>query len=353
MQQSEQKSAAGLIQRTHLLDVRNLRVQFNTRRGVVTAVHDVSFTLDPGETVCLIGESGSGKSVTGLSITGLLPSPHVSSGEVIFDGRNLLKLNDTQMRHVRGKEIAMVFQDAMSALDPVYSIGEQIIETMRAHETISRRAAWAAAVEMLNLVGIPDAAQRMYSLPHELSGGMKQRAVIAIALICQPRLLIADEPTTALDVTIQAQIIELLRNLQRQMGMALLFVTHDLGVVAEIADKVVVVYGGRVVEVADSKVIYTNPQMPYTRALIDLAPHVDRVQQAGTRLLAIPGSVPDPGIALPGCPFAPRCSYAIPECSVVSPELEEVSSNHHLRCLRWRELPPHQTAPGRGSVHAR
>jgi oligopeptide/dipeptide ABC transporter ATP-binding protein len=325
----------------HLLDVQNLRVQFNTRRGVVTAVHDISFTIDPGETLCLIGESGSGKSVTGLAVTGLLPPQRMLSGSVIFDGRNLLELGDAQMRRVRGKEIAMVFQDAMSALDPVYTIGDQIVETLRAHENIGHRAAWDAAVDMLGMVGIPDPKHRMHTYPHELSGGMKQRAVIAIALICQPRLLIADEPTTALDVTIQAQIVELLRSLQSQMGMALLFVTHDLGVVAEIADKVVVVYGGRVVESANSAVIYDSPKMPYTRALIDLAPHVDR-PRASKRLPTIPGSVPDPSIYFPGCSFAPRCSEARPECGFEVPALELAADRHLVRCMRWRELPIHQ-----------
>ncbi|EXL02378.1 MULTISPECIES: ABC transporter ATP-binding protein [Pseudomonadota] len=324
----------------HLLDIQNLRVQFTTRRGVVTAVHDMSFTLDPGETLCLIGESGSGKSVTGLAITGLLPKERVCSGSVLFNGRNLLDLGDRQMRRIRGKEIAMVFQDAMSALDPVHTIGKQIVETLMAHEDITYRAAWDASVEMLGLVGIPDPKQRMLSYPHELSGGMKQRAVIAIALICRPRLLIADEPTTALDVTIQAQIIELLRALQSRLGMALLFVTHDLGVVAEIADKVVVVYGGRVVEAAKAASIYESPRMPYTRALIDLAPHFDRPRPRGERLPAIPGSVPDPSVQLSGCAFAPRCSEAESRCTEIAPSLEEASARHLVRCLRWRDLAP-------------
>ena len=337
---SEQVASIDAVAARPLLEVRNLGVGFRTRRGLVTAVHDISFSLSPGETVCLIGESGSGKSVTGLAIAGLLPRDREGAGEILYDGRDLLKLGDAHMRQLRGKEIAMVVQDAMTALDPVYSIGEQIVETLLAHQSIGRRAARAAAIEMLDLVGIPDPVRRMDSFPHELSGGMKQRAVIAIAVICQPRLLIADEPTTALDVTIQAQIIALLRRLQQQLGMAMLFITHDLGVVAQIADKVVVVYSGRVVEAGEAGSIYHRPSMPYTRALIELAPHVDRAHTRGARLPAIAGTVPDPGQAPPGCAFAPRCPLAIAQCTAAMPPLLQVDAGHVVRCHRHEHLAP-------------
>ena len=323
-----------------LLAVKNLRVSFRTRRGLVTAVRDVSFSMNAGETLCLIGESGSGKSVTGYAITGLLPPGRLCAGEVRYDGQNLLDLPESHMRRLRGKAIAIGVQDAMSALDPVYTIGQQNTETLLVHDSIGRRAARGRAIEMLDRVGIPDARQRMDSYPGELSGGMKQRAVIAIALICGPRLLIADEPTTALDVTIQAQILELLRDLQRELGMALLFITHDLGVVAEIADRVVVAYGGSVVESAPVSAIYDTPRMPYTRGLLDLAPHVDRIRQPGARLAAIPGAVPDPRVTQQGCAFAPRCAEVRDLCRAVVPDLEQAAAGHAVRCLRWRELPP-------------
>lgn len=323
-----------------LLAVENLRVSFRTRSGLVRAVRDVSFTMNAGETLCLIGESGSGKSVTGYAITGLLPPSRLCSGEIRYGGQNLLDLPESRMRRLRGKEIAIVFQDAMSALDPVFTIGQQITETLLVHEPIGRRAARARAIEMLDRVGIPDARQRMDSYPGELSGGMKQRAVIAIALICGPRLLIADEPTTALDVTIQAQILELLRDLQRDLGMALLFITHDLGVVAEIADRVVVAYGGSVVESGPVSAIYDTPRMPYTRALLDLAPHVDRIRLPGARLAAIPGAVPDPRAPQQGCAFAARCPEVRGPCRTVPPDLEPAAADHAVRCLRWRDLPP-------------
>lgn len=327
--------------RGSLLYVRDLSTHFVGRRGIVRAVDGVSFEVRHGETVCLIGESGSGKSVTGLSLLGILPTQGRStSGTVIFNDRDLLALNESALRRIRGSEIAMVFQDAMTALNPVHTIGEQIVEVIRTHRSTRRREAWREAVAMLELVGMPDAERRMDSYPHELSGGMSQRAVIAVALACRPKLLIADEPTTALDVTIQAQILALIQQLQQQIGMAVLFITHDLGVVAQIADRVVVMYAGRIVEEGDVEAVLSQPLMPYTRALLGSIPRVDQPRDRSRRLGVIGGSVPDPASHSPsGCAFIPRCPDVQPSCNVM-PALEDtgLGADRRVRCGRWREL---------------
>lgn len=322
-----------------LLELRDLRTYFDTDSGVVKAVDGVSFHIARGETLAVVGESGSGKSVTSLSIMRLLPQPpaRFAGGEILFEGRDLLRATAAEMRHVRGNEIGMVFQEPMTSLNPVRTAGDQIAEAVVLHQGKSRAAAMRAAVEMLDLVGIPEPARRAQSYPHEMSGGMRQRVMIAMALSCTPKLLIADEPTTALDVTIQAQILDLLRKLKRELGMAILFITHDLGVVAEMADRVVVMYAGRAVEEGDVRDIFARPRMPYTTGLLASIPRVDRVGRKG-RLQAIPGTVPNPASLPPGCAFGPRCGFAEPACAASQPGLEDTGGGHMARCLRWREI---------------
>jgi peptide/nickel transport system ATP-binding protein/oligopeptide transport system ATP-binding protein len=316
-----------------LLSVANLTTAFRTGSGEAAAIEDISFDLQEGEILGIVGESGSGKSVTALTIMGLLPSPpaRVLAGSVTFLGQDLLRLSDTAMRRVRGPGIAMVFQEPMTSLNPVFTIGEQVMETIRAHEAMSQRALFARAVEMLEKVGIPSPAARMTDYPHQLSGGQRQRVMLAIALSCRPKLLIADEPTTALDVTIQAQILDLIMDLRDEFGMAIIIITHNMGVIAETADRVVVMYAGRVIEQAPVATLFDQPLHPYTRGLLSCVPTLD---QRKARLDAIPGTLPEPGRRPPGCPFAPRCPIAIPACAEALPPLATHASGHTAACIR-------------------
>ena len=330
-----------------LLDVRNLSVRFKTDAGVIPAVNDVSFTVRPGETLALVGESGSGKSVTSLAIMRLTPPPPraVIAGRVLFRERDgvmhdLLAMPEAEMRAVRGNEISMIFQEPLTSLNPVHTVGAQIVEAITYHERIGRKAALARAEELLALVGIPEPKKRLGSYPHHLSGGMRQRVMIAMALACNPSLLIADEPTTALDVTVQAQILELLQDLQRRNGMAIIFITHNLGVVAEIADRVMVMYAGRVVERGEVVPLLKRPLMPYTKGLLRSVPRMGWTEGARVPLAAIGGTVPDPAHLPTGCSFHPRCPYRDPpRCDARLPDLEDAGGGHDVRCLRWREIP--------------
>jgi oligopeptide transport system ATP-binding protein len=312
-----------------LLRVEHLTTRFFTRAGIVKAVEDVSFSLAPGETLGVVGESGSGKSVTALSIMRLVPDPpgKIVGGQIIFEGRDLLKLPSGEMRKLRGGDIAMIFQDPMSSLNPLLTVGRQIAESVMEHQKLSRKMAYTRAVEMLRLVGVPNPEKRVTSYPHEFSGGMRQRVMIAMALANNPKLLIADEPTTALDVTIQAQILDLIRALSREFHTAVIFITHDLGVIASIADRVVVMYAGRVAETGTISDIFYRPTHPYTHALLASIPRLD--QPRGQPLKPIPGSPPDLINVPPGCPFAPRCPNALPICRVQMPPLDAVGSEGH------------------------
>ncbi len=320
-----------------LLSVTNLTTAFATARGEITAIEDISLSLDEGELLGIVGESGSGKSVTALSILGLLPQPpaRVVGGEVRFGGEVLTRLSDSRLRRIRGPGIAMVFQDPMTSLNPVFTIGEQVMETIRAHERLPQRALYARALEMLEKVGIPSAARRMTDYPHQLSGGQRQRVMLAIALVCRPRLLIADEPTTALDVTIQAQILDLLLDLRDEFGMAIIIITHNMGVVAETADRVLVMYAGRIIEEAPVARLFDRPLHPYTRGLLECVPSLEQEHE---RLLAIEGTLPDPMRRPSGCRFAPRCRYAVPTCAAAVPPLAVFDSGHSTACIRVPEL---------------
>ncbi len=320
-----------------LLEVVDLETQFSTADGIARAVDGVSFTIDAGETLGIVGESGCGKSVTALSILRLVPSPvgRIAAGEIRYRGTNLLSLPDAEMRKIRGNEIAMIFQEPMTSLNPVFTIGDQIGESIRLHQKTGRKETRERAIEMLRLVEIPEPARRVDEYPHQLSGGMRQRVMIAMALSCNPKLLIADEPTTALDVTIQAQILDLLVGLQDRIGMALLLITHDLGVVAEQADRVAIFYAGRIVELASVVEIFTRPLHPYTRGLLDSLPKVGAPR--GTRLHAIPGA-PPPLTELPGgCSFRDRCPMAVADCARIDPRLEEKLPGHGVACIRAGE----------------
>lgn len=329
-----------------VLDVRNLTVKFRTPNGIITAVNDVSFCVGRGETVALVGESGSGKSVTSLGILRLTPAAPASqsSGQVLLraaDGtvRDLLALPEHEMRGLRGTAVSMIFQEPMTSFNPLHTIGAQIAEGIRVHRGAGKRAAFDRAAELLDMVGIPDARKRLLSYPHELSGGMRQRAMIAMALACDPDLLIADEPTTALDVTIQAQILELLQGLQQKTNMAMIFITHNLGVVAEIADRVMVMYNGRVVEKADVVPLFKAPRMPYTVGLLKSVPRLDLAGHRQGPLPAIPGNVPSPYRPAPGCSFEPRCAYSVAGlCDQRVPELENIDKDHWVRCVRWDKI---------------
>jgi len=331
-----------------LLQVRHLQTHFFTDAGLVKAVEDVSFTLNAGETLAVVGESGSGKSVTSLSIMGLIPNPpgRIVGGEILFRTRegpvvDLRKLPIKALRKLRGRDIAMIFQEPMTSLDPVFTVGAQIAEAAALHLGMNRHTARKRALDMLELVEIPAARQRIDEYPHQLSGGMRQRVMIAVALACNPSLLIADEPTTALDVTIQAQILALLNKLRREIGMAVLFVTHNLGVVAEIADRVVVMYSGRVVEEGEVHSLFQRPRHPYTRGLLECLPRRaldDESTMARRRLNAIPGQVASPLDPLPGCAFAPRCALVLPECSAAMPPLVALPAGQGSRCIRWEML---------------
>ena len=316
-----------------LLSVNDLRTYFHTRSGVYRAVDGVSFSLERGETLGIVGESGSGKSVTCYSIMGLLPSPpaRIESGTALFDGVDLLHCTPAQARAIRGKRVAMIFQDPMTSLNPYMRISEQLIEPLLIHEKISRDEALDRALAMLDSVGINDAKKRIHLYPHEFSGGMRQRVMIAMALITRPELLIADEPTTALDVTVQAQILELIKKMQRELGMAVVFITHDLGVVSGLCDRVQVMYAGRIVETADTRTLFNSPRHPYTRALQKSIPSL---QQKGAELYTITGLPPDVSKPLPGCAFAPRCEHATDRCTSAAPELAEVSAGHRQACVR-------------------
>ena len=316
-----------------LLEVRDLRTHFSTDEGDFAAVDGVSFSVEPGRTLAIVGESGCGKSVTSLSVMRLLPKPagRIASGSVRFEGRELTTLPEDEMQQLRGNGIAMIFQEPMSSLNPVFTIGEQIVEGLLRHRDLTRAQAQQRAIEMLRKVRIPAPEQRFHEHPHKLSGGMRQRVMIAMALACEPRLLIADEPTTALDVTIQAQILELMRTLQRETGTAVVLITHDLGVVAEVADEVVVMYAGRVVERAPVQALFDAPQHPYTVGLLGSIPRLDG---ARSRLAAIDGQVPSP-LRLPsGCRFADRCPFVVAHCRTNDPPLRDVGEQHQSAC--WR-----------------
>jgi oligopeptide transport system ATP-binding protein len=317
-----------------VLEVRNLEVVFKTRAGEVHAVNDVSFELRPGELLGIVGESGSGKSVTMMSLIGLLPTPpaDVRGGQVLFEGMDLLDVDDEKMRQVRGGKIGFVFQDPMTSLNPVFNVGFQIMEPLRKHMGLGRRAARARACDLLELVGIPDAKRRLDDYPHQFSGGMRQRVMIAIALACDPKVLIADEPTTALDVTIQAQILELMKELRSKLGMAVIWITHDLGVIAGIADRVAVMYGGQIVEHAPVKDLFRNPQHPYTRALLTTVPSVRGARMK--RLTVIEGQPPILGAKPTSCPFRDRCPVAFDRCAQENPSRFTVGAGHDAACFR-------------------
>ena len=314
-----------------LLEVKDLETEFKVKRGTVKAVNGVSFEVDKGEILAVVGESGSGKSVTSLSVMGLIRDPgRVAGGEILFGGENLLKKNTEEMQAIRGDKISMIFQEPMTSLNPVYRVKDQIMETILTHTTMSKKQALARAIEMLDLVGIPAPEQRVNDYPHQMSGGMRQRVMIAMALACDPELLIADEPTTALDVTIQAQILDLINRLREKLGMAVLLITHDLGVVAETADKVVVMYCGRVVEQATVEQLFTKPLHPYTQGLLDSIPKMDEDRE---RLYMIKGIVPDP-IHLPkGCSFADRCDKCMEKCREHMPKLSVTEDGRKVRCF--------------------
>jgi oligopeptide/dipeptide ABC transporter ATP-binding protein len=324
-----------------LLDVVDLKTYFDTDEGTVKAVDGVSFHLDKGETLGVVGESGSGKSVTSLSVMRLIPVPpgRIAAGQMLFEGQDLVKRSEREMRRIRGNEISMIFQEPMTSLNPVYTVGDQIAEAIVLHQKKTHRQAMKQAAEMLDLVGIPEPGKRVKNYPHQMSGGMRQRVMIAMALSCNPKLLIADEPTTALDVTIQAQILDLMRKLQEEIGMSILFITHDLGVIAEMAERVVVMYAGRAVEEADVTSIFKDPKMPYTLGLMNSIPRVDRAATHQERLEAIPGNVPNP-LNLPvGCAFHPRCRFIDKErCTADVPELVDAGGGHMVRCVRHAEL---------------
>ncbi len=331
---------------TRILEVRDLRVEFRTDEGVVRAVDGVTFHIEKGETLAVVGESGSGKSVTSLAIMRLIPSPpgRIVGGEILFRGKDgkekdLVRLPEAEMRRIRGNDIAMIFQEPMTSLNPVYTVGDQIAEAIMLHQGKGKAEALELAAEMLELVGIPEPRKRLSSYPHQMSGGMRQRVMIAMALSCNPSLLIADEPTTALDVTIQAQILELIKQLQEEIGMSVLFITHNLGVVAEIADRVVVMYAGRAVEEAEVTETFKRPLHPYTMGLLNSVPRVDVGGGRRRRLEAIPGNVPNPLFLPSGCTFHPRCRWAKGGlCDGEVPGLEDAGGGHMVRCYRWREI---------------
>lgn len=314
-----------------LLEVKNLKTEFKMRKGIVKAVDDVSFSVDQGEVLAVVGESGSGKSVTSLSIMGLLQDPgKVTGGEVLFKGENLLKKSKKEMQAIRGHHISMIFQEPMTSLNPVYKIKDQLTESIMLHMKLSKKEALERAVEMLKLVGIPSARERADEYPHQMSGGMRQRVMIAMALACNPELLIADEPTTALDVTIQAQILELLSEMRKKFHMAVLLITHDLGVVSETADRVVVMYCGKVMENAKVEEIFKNPLHPYTIGLLNSIPSLE--DDSGEPLYMIKGMVPNPLRMPPGCPFSDRCEKCMERCKQEMPELTDIDG-HKVRCF--------------------
>lgn len=336
------RQEAKLTESPTVLDVRNLEVVFATRNGEVRAVDDVSYDVRQGETLAIVGESGCGKSVSSLSILRLIPNPpgRVTKGAIMFEGEDLTKASDDRMRDIRGHRVSMIFQEPMTSLNPMMTIGDQVAEPFRRHKGMSWREARGKALEMLELVRIPDARKWLGRHPHEMSGGMRQRVMIAIALACNPKVLIADEPTTALDVTIQAQILQIIRDLQRRMGTAVIMITHDLSVVAEVADRVVVMYAGRQVEIAEVNDLFSNPQHPYTVGLMKAVPSLEAIasaEGAPDRLTEIPGVVPALANLPVGCAFAERCPRAIEKCRTAKPELEEKRPGHSAAC--WNVVP--------------
>lgn len=321
-----------------ILDVRDLITRFYTEDGVVHAVNGISYSLEEGESMAIVGESGSGKSVGVLSIMGLIPMPpgKIESGEVMYNGRDLLKLSKEELREIRGREIAMIFQDPMTSLNPVLTVGRQLTEALKLHLGMTTAEAEERSVELLRLVGIPNGRDRLDDYPHQFSGGQRQRVMIAMALSCNPSILIADEPTTALDVTIQAQIVELVKKLQTELGMAIIWITHDLGVIAGMVDKIAVMYSGFIVELAPVADLYKKTSHPYTLGLLRSIPKIDARNRE--RLLSIEGLPPDLLRTPTHCPFAPRCDYAIDKCWEENPPLTPVGPNHGSACWRWEEI---------------
>ncbi|MDH7489066.1 MAG: ABC transporter ATP-binding protein [Anaerolineae bacterium] len=315
-----------------ILEVKGLKTQFFTQDGIVNAVNGISYTVDEGETLGIVGESGCGKSVSVLSVMRLIPQPpgKIVGGQVIFEGRDLLKLSEDEMRQVRGNKISMVFQDPMTSLNPVLTIARQMTEGMELHLGLDHQQARKRAIELLEMVNIPQAKDRIDDYPHQFSGGMRQRVMIAMGLSCNPQVLIADEPTTALDVTIQAQILDLVRDLKQKIGMAIIWITHDLGIVAGLADRVLVMYAGYIIESAPVKEIYGDPRHPYTLGLLGSIPRLDAERKK--KLTPIEGLPPDLIDPPPGCPFAPRCRFAIDQCLAENPTLQPVALNHHVAC---------------------
>jgi len=314
-----------------LLAIRDLKTYFTSKTAEVRAVDGIDIDVYPRQIVCIVGESGCGKSMTSLSIMRLVPKPRgkIVGGEVMFDGRDLLKLSEDQMTNVRGNDISMIFQEPMTALNPVLTIGEQIAEVLVRHRNMNKRQAIAKAIEMLQFVGVPRANDIVYEYPHQLSGGLRQRVMIAMAMVCEPKLLIADEPTTALDVTIQAQVLELMKKMRDDFNTAIILITHDLGVVADMADHVVVMYAGQVVETVDADDIFADPMHPYTKALLASIPSLDEEKET---LYSIPGTVPDAAAFPQGCRFAARCPLSQPSCFEKMPELREIKPGHFVRC---------------------
>jgi peptide/nickel transport system ATP-binding protein len=316
-----------------LLQIKGLKTHFSTDDGILQAVDGVDISINRGETLCVVGESGCGKTVTAMSILKLIAMPpgRIAAGEIIFEGRDLVPLTSSQLDEIRAKEIGFIFQEPMTSLNPVLTVGEQIAESLRRHENVTRKQALERTIEMLKLVQIPNAEGRVHNYPHQFSGGMRQRVMIAMALACKPKLIIADEPTTALDVTIQAQILDLLGELQRRLGMAILIITHDLGVIAEVADQVLVMYAGQIVESADVADLFADPQHPYTIGLLGSIPRldVDRI-----RLATIEGTVPSPNNQPKGCRFAPRCPFADRRCREAPPPLRDIAPGHLVAC--WK-----------------
>jgi oligopeptide/dipeptide ABC transporter ATP-binding protein len=329
----------------NIIEIKGLTVEFETAAGALKAVNDVTLGLARGEAIALVGESGCGKSMTALAIMRLVPPPGViKAGQIWMNGQDLLTLSQEKMRRLRGREIAMIFQDPMTSLNPVFTVGDQIAEAIQLHQGLNRNRARARAVDMMERVRIPGASRRARDYPHQLSGGMRQRVMIAMALSCNPKLLIADEPTTALDVTIQAEILDLLRNLREEMDLSILLITHDLGVVAENAGSVAVMYAGRIVEQAPVRELFRNPRHPYTIGLLRSVPRPSRDGARRGRLETIEGTVPNLAQLPRGCVFAPRCRYAILDCTKGEIPLLQVSTGHQSRCIRFDELPPASNA---------
>ncbi|MBB6622147.1 ABC transporter ATP-binding protein [Clostridium gasigenes] len=318
-----------------LIEFKNLKTYFYTEGGTVKAVNDVSFKIKKGEVVCVVGESGCGKSVTAMSLMRLVASPgEIVEGEILYENKNLLTLSDSEMRAIRGNDISMIFQEPMTSLNPVFTVGKQIMESIIVHQKLKKKEARKAAIDMISLVGIADAETVVDRYPHELSGGMKQRIMIAMALSCNPKVLIADEPTTALDVTIQAQILDLMRDIKEKFNTSIMFITHDLGVVAEMADYVVVMYAGKVIEEGPVEVIFKNPMHPYTIGLLKSKPILNKVQE---KLYSIPGQVPSPINMPDNCYFNERCEFCFDKCKSSMPTLKLVEENHKVSCFKYKE----------------